>query len=144
VEDRFIKEYSDEMDDTARAMVRDFSEEYASKMHDLRERLDTNRAEKRHRERKRGTAAEENDFVDMGDGDEWQAAQRRRGQRTASATGGQSAMGASAAPTSPRRAGTPAVGGASGSLSGAVAAGLQKAGDAAGQPNGRGDGSTVA
>ena len=129
------------MDDTAKDMLRRFAEDFSNNMHDLRERLETNRAERRHRERKRNTANDEDEMVVEGEGEAWKVAQRRRGNRMPSAPGGPSTTAAAAGAHSPRRAGTPATGGASGSLSGAVAARLQRAGEAAGQPNGRGDGS---
>jgi hypothetical protein len=74
------------------------------------------------------------------DEDGFQAPQRRRGHRV-SATAAPSPPTPQAGSASPRRAGTPATGGATGSLSGATAGVLHGAGEAAGPPNGRGDGS---
>ena len=103
VEDRMLDQYSEAMDDTARAILRRLTADYAEQVHDLASRLDTNLAEKRWRDRKRATTDNADDMEDVGDdGDGWQTAQGRRS--TTSATRGRRAQDAAAA-DSPRRAG---------------------------------------
>jgi hypothetical protein len=138
VAELFQKELGDDLDETGKTMLRDYTEAYSSHLHELRDRLATNAAERRHRERKRQGAGDAADMEDDEDG--FQAPQRRRGHRV-SATAAPSPPTPQAGSASPRRAGTPATGGATGSLSGATAGVLHGAGEAAGPPNGRGDGS---
>ena len=68
------------MDDSARDILRRLTADCAEQVHDLAGRLETNLAEKRHRERKRATAADADAMEDIGEDSEgWQTAQRRRG-----------------------------------------------------------------
>ncbi len=139
VEERFQKELGDDLDETAKTLLRDYAGSFSTNLHELRGRLRTNAAERRHRERKRQEAGDAADMEEDEGG--FQLAQRRRGSRVSSATGGPAPITPQAGSVSPRRAGTPATGGATGSLSGAAAAGTNGAGGTAGPPNGRGDGS---
>ena len=88
-----LDQYKEAMDDSAREILRRLTADYAEQVHDLADRLETNLAEKRHRDKKRATAAESDAMADVGeDGEGWHTSQRRRG--TSSASGGRRAQGA--------------------------------------------------
>ncbi len=142
-EEHVLAQYKEAIDDSAREILRTITAEYADKIHDLASRLETNLAEKRHRERKRATAANEDDMSDVEENTaEWQVAQRRRGRRTPSATGEPRVSGADCQHSPRRAAGTPATppGAGVGSLTTSVAAGLQAAAEQATLPNRGGGG----
>jgi hypothetical protein len=131
-EEKFIDQYKDAMDDTARTILRQLTAEYSGKVHELASRIETNEAEKRFRERKRATEQGDGDaMLDTGDDAAYWQTQRRRGRRTGSPTAESSGT---QAPTGPARAaGTPASpsAGGVGTLTAGVAAGLQAAAAAA-------------
>jgi SOS-response transcriptional repressor LexA len=107
-------------------IMHELTAEYANKVHQLVERLETNEAERRYRQRKRATEEKSDDAMEEegDDSAEWQM-QRRRGRAPAS-----SATREPGAPGGPARAsGTPATPSAEGrgSLTEGVAAGLHAA-----------------
>ena len=131
-EEHFRIQYQDVLDESGEKILRKLTEEFANGLHQLGDALRTNRAEIRHRERKRATDENGGDGMDdVGDNaEDWQQPRRRGRTSTSSPTGAGTPGGsrATGTPATPRADGT-------GSITAGVAAGLQAASaSAAGGP----------